>query len=166
MEKSAKKAEDNGLRYEFYTVLPESEIVIPEQELLQRERSKPAAQQKKHAYILQAGSFRKKQQAETLKARLALLGAREGAGLPVVVTVTFNRTPRGYFTMMGDTVERVADTLAANGATGLGANCTLSSEEMVGLAKMFLEQASLPLLFQPNVSNDTMPCAFQVIFTH
>ena len=72
--KSDTKTVDNGLRYEFYTVLPESEIVIPEQEMVEREKSRPGAQQKKHAYILQAGSFRKKQEAETLKARLALIG--------------------------------------------------------------------------------------------
>ena len=95
--KNVNKARDNGLRYEFYTVLPESEIVIPEQELLQRERSKPAAQQKKHAYILQAGSFRKKEQAETLKARLALLGIESSVDKVIVHGDAWHRIRIGPF---------------------------------------------------------------------
>ena len=97
VQKSARKDKDNGLRYEFYTVLPESEIVIPEQELLQRERSKPSAQQKKHAYILQAGSFRKKQQAETLKARLALLGIESSVDKVIVHGDAWHRIRIGPF---------------------------------------------------------------------
>lgn len=95
--KVGKKAADAGLRYEFYTVLPESEIVIPEQELIQRERSKPESQQKKHAYILQAGSFRKKTQAETLKARLALLGIESTAEKVLVHGDTWYRIRIGPF---------------------------------------------------------------------
>jgi cell division protein FtsN len=92
-----KPVKDNSLRYEFYTVLPESEIVIPEQELMQRERQSPAAQQKKHAYILQAGSFRKKQQAETLKARLALLGVESSVERVVVTGDIWYRIKIGPF---------------------------------------------------------------------
>ncbi len=96
--KSGTKAVDDGaLRYEFYTVLPESEIVIPEQEMVQREKSRPGAQQKKHAYILQAGSFRKKQEAETLKARLALIGIESSVDRVQVHGDTWHRIRIGPF---------------------------------------------------------------------
>ena len=103
--KKQKKAADknsNGLRYEFYTVLPESEIVIPEQELIQREKDSPAAQKKKHAYILQAGSFRKSQEAERLKARLALLGIESSVDKVMVNGDTWHRIRIGPFVSLRD----------------------------------------------------------------
>ncbi|MET0008901.1 MAG: SPOR domain-containing protein [Candidatus Thiodiazotropha sp. 6PLUC9] len=71
--------------FEFYTILPEMEVVIPDEEIVTPEPSptqrKPKAQQEQRAatqakgsYILQMGSFRKYQDADRLKARLALMG--------------------------------------------------------------------------------------------
>jgi cell division protein FtsN len=66
-------------RYDFFTVLPEMEVVVPEQELSRQadqptanEDAVPAASQ--DSYLLQAGSFRNSADAEQMKARLALLG--------------------------------------------------------------------------------------------
>jgi len=64
-----KQASKKGLHYEFYTVLPKSEIVISDEEIKQREK----AGRPKYRYLLQAGSFRRQQDAESLKARLAFL---------------------------------------------------------------------------------------------
>jgi len=64
---------DSGVQYEFYTVLPKSEVVIPDQEIIKREKQSEAGKPK-YKYLLQAGSFRKRDEAESLKARLALLG--------------------------------------------------------------------------------------------
>lgn len=59
-------------RYDFYTVLPEMEVVVPEAEL----RASTAAVQPEEgvAYVLQVGSFQSGADADTLKAQLALLG--------------------------------------------------------------------------------------------
>lgn len=75
-DSSAKSSrEASKVKFEFYTLLPESEVVIPEQELVE-DRNKPVS--KKPAadmnYMLQTGSFRHSKEAESLKARLALLG--------------------------------------------------------------------------------------------
>ncbi len=62
-------------RFEFYTMLPEMEVAVPENELT--ERSTAAARQaesKNVTYVLQAGSFRNFAQADRLKAELALIG--------------------------------------------------------------------------------------------
>lgn len=62
-------------RYDFFTVLPEMEVVVPEQELRESSKpSSPAPQQNGEEYLLQVGSFRQVNDAEQLKARLALLG--------------------------------------------------------------------------------------------
>ena len=64
-------------RYDFFTVLPEMEVVVPEQEL--RNRAEPStdtiSSNTDDIYILQAGSFRNATDAEQLKAQLALLGS-------------------------------------------------------------------------------------------
>ena len=64
-------------RYDFFTVLPEMEVVVPEQELAKKSQPREAATVQpadKDSYLLQVGSFRTKSDAEQMKARLALLG--------------------------------------------------------------------------------------------
>lgn len=72
--------------YDFYTILPEIEQVIPEEYVPPAEEKQPvepkqpekeqtqAAVDKSDYYLLQAGSFGKKEEADQLKARLALSG--------------------------------------------------------------------------------------------
>ena len=60
--------------YEFYSVLPEMEVVIPVEELQQRTRRSEASATKRGPYLLQVASFQSFADAERTKARLALLG--------------------------------------------------------------------------------------------
>lgn len=65
-------------RYDFFTVLPEMEVVVPERELSVQAAPQPGtspAATGNEAFILQAGSFRNAADADQMKARLALLGA-------------------------------------------------------------------------------------------
>ena len=63
-------------RYDFFTVLPEMEVVVPEQELTERSAppSADAPAGDTDTYLLQVGSFQSSSDADQLKARLALLG--------------------------------------------------------------------------------------------
>lgn len=63
-------------RYDFFTVLPEMEIIVPEEELNVRSQpdSTSAPANGSTEYLLQVGSFRSNGDAEEMKARLALLG--------------------------------------------------------------------------------------------
>jgi len=74
-------------RYDFFTVLPEMEVVVPEQEL--RRKAVPMTDTttggQADSYILQAGSFKNAADAEQMKAKLALRGA-----MATVQTVTIN----------------------------------------------------------------------------
>ncbi len=63
-------------KFDFYTLLPELEVVIPDEE---KQPLQQHTTQKKQAdytggYLLQAGSFQQFSEADGLKARLALLG--------------------------------------------------------------------------------------------
>ena len=80
-------------RYDFFTVLPEMEVVVPEQELAgeRGEGDAVSATEPVGTYVLQAGSFRNLADADQLKARLALLGTQANIE---VVTVNDTRWHR------------------------------------------------------------------------
>ncbi len=84
-------------RYDFFTVLPEMDVVVPEQELSRQ--AEPGTEQPagsgQDTYILQAGSFRDAADAEQLKARLALLGAQADIQAVTVNGETWHRVRIG-----------------------------------------------------------------------
>ena len=85
------------------------------------------------------------------EARLAVVAAKEAAaGVPVVATMTFNPTPRGFFTTMGNTVEQACAVLVDAGADLVGSNCGNGIKAMVELAASFAEHAPVPLVIQAN----------------
>jgi 5-methyltetrahydrofolate--homocysteine methyltransferase len=85
------------------------------------------------------------------EAKLAVRAAKAVApGLPVMATMTFSETPRGFRTIMGNTVELVAVELEAAGADILGSNCGNGSAAMVEIAREFKKFTGLPLCIQPN----------------
>jgi 5-methyltetrahydrofolate--homocysteine methyltransferase len=84
------------------------------------------------------------------EALAAVRGARSVCSLPVFVTMTFSSFPRGYFTLMGDTVVRSAAELEKEGVGAVGANCTLNSEQMVGCVRALRETTALPIIAQAN----------------
>lgn len=69
-------AEPRKSRYDFFTVLPEMEVVVPEQELARQSAPDAPVPPAGAAgsYLLQVGSFRSASDADQLKARLALIG--------------------------------------------------------------------------------------------
>ncbi|MCG2633890.1 MAG: SPOR domain-containing protein [Gammaproteobacteria bacterium] len=66
-------------RFDFYTMLSEMEVAVPE-ERLSAAPAKPTdtkdspASEEAHTYVLQVGSFRQYEDADRLKATLALMG--------------------------------------------------------------------------------------------
>jgi len=72
-------------RFDFYTILPEMEVLVPEREITGMPREGVKQVEKPGTYILQVGSFREDAKADELKARLALLGFESS-----VQTVTIN----------------------------------------------------------------------------
>jgi cell division protein FtsN len=93
-------AEPKKPRYDFFTVLPEMEVVVPEQELSRKaEPSTPqtTAESSADQYILQAGSFRNASDAEQMKAQLALLGSMATVQKVTVNGQTWHRVRLGPF---------------------------------------------------------------------
>lgn len=79
-KKKKEKVEPTEPHYDFYTLLPEYEVVIPEEDLSPRKppveptKLEPIKVEADAIYLLQVGSFRTELQAEDTRARLALLG--------------------------------------------------------------------------------------------
>ncbi|HDT13832.1 MAG TPA: hypothetical protein ENO03_05675 [Candidatus Aminicenantes bacterium] len=84
------------------------------------------------------------------EALAAIQGIGSVSRLPVFVTMTFNVFPRGYFTLLGDSAARAAAELEKAGAAAVGANCTLTSEQMVGCIAALRSATTLPLVAQAN----------------
>jgi 5-methyltetrahydrofolate--homocysteine methyltransferase len=85
------------------------------------------------------------------EARIALAALRAVApGLPVLVSMTFDRKRRGFFTVMGDRLVPSLQALVADGAAAVGANCSITSPDMRALATEALEGVQAPVVLQPN----------------
>ncbi len=90
------------------------------------------------------------------EAEVALAALRQAApGLPVLVSLTFDRKKRGFFTVMGNKLVESLVALAQKGASGVGANCSITSGDMVALAEEALAGldrggVTAPLVMQPN----------------
>jgi len=62
-------------RFDFYNLLPEMEVVVSEEEIKGTPTQEGVKRvEKPGTYLLQAGSFRNRKQADQLRAKLALLG--------------------------------------------------------------------------------------------
>lgn len=85
------------------------------------------------------------------EAELAVRAARSlSATIPIMATMTFNEKPRGFFTIMGVSVEKAARTLEAAGADIVGSNCGNGIEKMIKIAGVFMEHTALPIAIQAN----------------
>jgi 5-methyltetrahydrofolate--homocysteine methyltransferase len=85
------------------------------------------------------------------EAVLAVKAARSIArDVPVMATMTFDDTPRGFYTVMGVTVQQAVKDLQEAGADVVGSNCGNGIDNMVRIAAEFRKHTSQPLLIQSN----------------
>jgi 5-methyltetrahydrofolate--homocysteine methyltransferase len=90
------------------------------------------------------------------EARLAVEAAREVApAIPIIATMTFAASPRGFHTVMGTSVAEAAAVLEAAGATMVGSNCGNGIGAMLAIAREFAAVTRLPLAIQANAGLPT-----------
>lgn len=99
-EPAAEPAESQTPRYDFFTVLPEMEVVVPDRDLeaaatATDTEAAPPPGGTDNAFVLQAGSFRSAADAEEMKARLALLGVVARVQAVTVDDATWHRVRVG-----------------------------------------------------------------------
>ncbi|MCQ8128752.1 SPOR domain-containing protein [Methylomonas rivi] len=84
-------------RYDFYTILPQAETVVPDYEIQTRVREELVGKTKQAKYVMQAGSFREAADAERHKAKLALLGIESWVEKAKVGSVIWHRIKIGPY---------------------------------------------------------------------
>ncbi len=88
---------------------------------------------------------------DLVEARLAVAATRAvSADIPVIATMTFDPTPRGFFTTMGVSVADACAGLIDAGADLVGANCGHGMDDMVELARELRADTDAPLVIQAN----------------
>ena len=112
-------------RFDFYTVLPEMEVVVPEPEPIPRQASQKqsvsttASTKTGSAYMLQMGSFLKYEDADRMKASLALLGIQaEIQKVTINNKDTYHRVRSGPY-RNSQQVNRLRTQLQKNGVNSL-----------------------------------------------
>jgi 5-methyltetrahydrofolate--homocysteine methyltransferase len=99
------------------------------------------------------------------EALCALRAARKNSPLPVFVTMTFEKFPRGFFTIMGNSIALCAETLTSEKVPVIGANCTLDSADMADLIKTMRDITPLPLIAQANAGKATLTSQGEVEYS-
>jgi len=84
------------------------------------------------------------------EALAALRAARRVGEVPVISALTFNRTKKGFFTIMGEGVTQAVAAFEKAGADVIATNCSLGSRDMADLTKELRAATRKPILIQPN----------------
>lgn len=108
------KQEPKPPQFDFYTILPEKEVVVPEYEIETRTREEQVGKAKNTQYIMQAGSFMTFKEADQLRARLASMGIESKVQKAKVGNVNWYRVKLGPFTQTAS-VNAIRSRLRQNG---------------------------------------------------
>jgi 5-methyltetrahydrofolate--homocysteine methyltransferase len=85
------------------------------------------------------------------EALCAVRACRDVANLPVLASLSFHTIKKGGRTIMGNSAQEAAVSLAEAGASAVGANCgSLTPDDIAVLVSIMNEAVNLPILAQPN----------------
>ncbi|MBI5021557.1 MAG: homocysteine S-methyltransferase family protein [Ignavibacteriales bacterium] len=76
--------------------------------------------------------------------------------IPVCATMTFDKTPRGFYTIMGVSIKQAVDGLTEAGVDVIGSNCGNGIERMIEIAQEFRKHTDLPIIIQSNAGLPVM----------
>ena len=101
-------------QFDFYTILPEKEVVVPEYEIKTRTREERVGQAKETHYVMQAGSFKTFKEADQLRVKLAAMGIESKVQKAKVGSVNWYRVKMGPYTQTAS-VNTIRARLRQNG---------------------------------------------------
>ena len=85
------------------------------------------------------------------EATLAIKAAKSiSPEIPIMSTMTFDKTTRGFYTIMGVSIEDAVVGLQKAGADIIGSNCGNGIENMIKIAHEFKKLTILPIIIQSN----------------
>lgn len=80
----------------------------------------------------------------------AVKAVKEISKKPIISSMTYKKTKRGFFTIMGNSLDKCVQALEKEKIDVIGANCTISSNEMIELTKELKNLTSIPISIKPN----------------
>lgn len=80
----------------------------------------------------------------------AIRALKEVSKKPIIASITYKKTKKGFFTIMGDSLEKCIKSLENEKVDVIGANCTLGSSEMLDLVKQSVSLTKIPISAKPN----------------
>ena len=84
------------------------------------------------------------------EALAALEAVQAVSAKPVICSLTFNQTKKGFYTLVGNAVAESMKKLRDCGASVVGANCSMGSDIMIPLAQEIRQSVEIPVIVQPN----------------
>jgi hypothetical protein len=108
------KLEPKLPQFDFYTILPEKEVVVPEYEIKTRMREQLVGKAKNTHYVMQAGSFKTYKEAERLKIKLATMGLDSNIQKGMAGTQKWYRVNMGPYAQT-DSINTIRARLRQNG---------------------------------------------------
>jgi cell division protein FtsN len=107
------KQEPKGPQFDFYTILPDKEVVVPEYEIKTRVREERVGKAKEAHYMMQAGSFKTAKEADNLRIKLASMGIESKVQKGKVGSVNWYRVKLGPFAQ-ADSISAIRSRLRQN----------------------------------------------------
>jgi len=99
------------------------------------------------------------------EALCAVRAARSVGEVPVFATMTFNKTPRGFFTLMGDSAAKCVAAFESLDLPAFGANCTLTISDLADCIREMRKHTARPLIAQPNAGKPELNRAAEVVYS-
>ena len=101
-------------QFDFYTILPDKEVIVPEYEIKTRAREERVGKAKETHYVMQAGSFKTAKEADELRLKLAAMGIESKIDKSKMGDVNWYRVKMGPYTQT-ESVNTVQSRLRKNG---------------------------------------------------
>jgi 5-methyltetrahydrofolate--homocysteine methyltransferase len=80
----------------------------------------------------------------------AINAIKEVSQKPIMASMTYRKTKKGFFTIMGDSPSTCVEILEKHNVDVIGTNCTIGSDEMIELSAELVSLSKKPILVKPN----------------
>ena len=137
-------------RFVLGSIGPTGEFLHPNGEATEEEMYEVFAAQAKGLADGGVDAFCIETMSDMAEITLGIRAAKDVSGLPVIATMTFDKGPRGYFTMMGITPAYAAEQLSEAGADVVGSNCGIAIPQMVEIIAQMRQATNKPILTHVN----------------
>jgi 5-methyltetrahydrofolate--homocysteine methyltransferase len=80
----------------------------------------------------------------------AIRAVKEVSKKPIISSMTYKKTKKGHFTIMGDSLEKCISAMEREKVDVIGSNCSLGSSDMIDVVKEMKNYTDKPLSAKPN----------------